>query len=211
MNGRTQAGATASVQLLDKLPGDPLLAALEDFTVEKPEAAEDSEPAVAFARAVAAAYSHSALVDLAIANPTWKDEQFAAHFGRDVGWFHAIIASDAFQQCLDERRNQVPDPRFSGTLEERVRGVILHSIAVLSKKLQSAKVDEMTAVKAIESGSKALGTIQKITNLKEGGSEVKRTLAERAAELVLGLQQKRVQPDAGSDDSVLDVETREVG
>lgn len=208
MNVRNNAKAAASVQLLDKLPGDPLLAALEGFTVEEPPAPEPVDPLAAFAQAVAAAYSHTALIELAIANPTWKDEQFAAHFGRDVGWFHAIIASDSFQQCLDARRNEVPDPRFSGTLEERVRGVMLHSIAVLSKKLQNSKVDEMTAVKAIESGSKALSTIQKITNLKEGSNEAKRSLADRAAELVLGLQQKRLQPDA---DGVLDVETREVG
>jgi hypothetical protein len=206
-----RANDTATVQPLGKLASDSILDSLAGFSADggPAEAAEAAEPSgFPGSKPSSPEYSHFALVELAIAHPTWTDRQYAAYFGREVGWFHAIIASDNFQQCLDTRRAEVPDPRFSGTLEERVRGVMLHSLAVLSEKLQDKKIDELVVVKAIESSSKALGTIQKITVSKEGDG-AKKSLADRASDLVLGLQAKRQLADSEAD--VVDVETREVG
>lgn len=103
------------------------------------------------------AYSHEAMVELIIANPTWTHAQLAAAFGKTAGWFAAVLASDSFQRALDPRRHEVADPATTATMEERMRALALRGMDVLQKKLDSPEASDFVVLKAAELGIKGLG------------------------------------------------------
>lgn len=106
-------------------------------------------------------YSHEAMIDLMIINPTWPSIKLAKHYGQTPGWLASIVASDEFQQALDPRRSLVRSPFITATLEERFRGLTLRSLEVLQARLDDPKVQDATILKAAEIGIKALGLGQK--------------------------------------------------
>ena len=102
-------------------------------------------------------YSLAALIELVIAQPDASYEELGAHFGKTASWFIRVLASDAFQLALDPRRAEVNNPLVTATLEERFRGLALHSLDVLHTKLDNPEVADMVVLKATEIGVKALG------------------------------------------------------
>ena len=102
-------------------------------------------------------YSMAALIELVIAQPDASYEELGAHFGKTASWFIRVLASDAFQFALDPRRGEVNNPLVTATLEERFRGLALHSLDVLHTKLDSPEVADFVVLKAAEIGVKALG------------------------------------------------------
>ena len=54
-------------------------------------------------------YTHTAMVELMVANPDWNHRKLAAHWGRNSSWFASVLASDAFQLELDKRRGEIVD------------------------------------------------------------------------------------------------------
>ena len=106
---------------------------------------------------MAASYSTNALLELVIAQPDATYEELGAHFGKTASWFIRVLASDAFQSALDPRRGEVNNPLVTATLEERFRGLALHSLDVLHMKLDSKDVADFVVLKAAEIGVKALG------------------------------------------------------
>lgn len=103
------------------------------------------------------AYTAQALVELILQQPTWRHEQYAGHFGRGLGWFYSILASDSFQLVLDPYRHQIADPTITSTLQERFRALTLRSLGVLQAKMDLPDVSDIVVIKAAEIGIKALG------------------------------------------------------
>lgn len=101
-------------------------------------------------------YSHEAMIDVIIAEPTIKQNELAAKFGKTVGWISRIIGSDAFQASLAKRREELTDPFLVATIEERMTGLAMQSIDVLVEKLEITKNADL-AIKALDISSKALG------------------------------------------------------
>lgn len=118
-----------------------------------------TEVAVAAApgTALAALYSHQAMVDLILANPGYSHAQLAAHFGKPESWLSLVLANSDFQATIAPYRSQIADPYLTATMEERFRALTLRSVTVLQKKLESAAIPDMTVLKAAEIGVKALG------------------------------------------------------
>lgn len=108
-----------------------------------------------------ATYTHHAMVELMVENPSYTHGQLAAHFGRPASWFSAVLASEAFQQVLDLRRHEVADPSLTATMEERFRALAFRSVTVLQEKLSSSGVSDLVVLKAAEIGVKALGMGQR--------------------------------------------------
>jgi len=102
-------------------------------------------------------YSPVGLVEFLIANPTLTLTGIAKAYGRTMSWLSQIVASDAFQRALDPRRDEVLDPFFTATLDERFRALALRSGAILLDKLNSAEASEHLVLKATELSIKALG------------------------------------------------------
>lgn len=102
-------------------------------------------------------YTHDAMIDMIVANPWISQGELARNFGYTEGWVSQVIASDAFQARLAERKNELVDPHLRATIEERFKGLVVRSIEILMRKLEQDKVSDETALKALEIASKAAG------------------------------------------------------
>lgn len=102
-------------------------------------------------------YTHDAMIDLIIANPTMTQDAVAAHFGYTPGWISNILASDAFQSKMAARREEIIDPELKASIEERFRALVIQSLKVLQDKLNKPQVSDQVALRAAELGAKALG------------------------------------------------------
>lgn len=104
-------------------------------------------------------YTHDAMVDLIIAEPTISQNSLAAHFGYTAGWVSQVIASDAFQSRLAERTSELVDPTIRATVEERFKALVLRSLDILREKLDkpSASIPDQLVVRSLELSSRAMG------------------------------------------------------
>lgn len=101
-------------------------------------------------------YTHDGMIDEIIKNPHASQGQLAALFGYTAGWICQVIASDAFQSRLAERKNEIIDPTIRATVEERLKGLVLQSIEKLKQKLDASPSDDLT-LGVLNSAAKALG------------------------------------------------------
>jgi len=105
-------------------------------------------------------YTHEAMIDLIIAEPTVQTRELAEVFGYSPGWISRILASDAFQARLAERKSQLIDPVVAATLDERLRGVAIHSITLIQEKL-TAEESASYAIDALGLATTAMGIARK--------------------------------------------------
>lgn len=101
-------------------------------------------------------YSHDAMIDLMIANPSVTQNALAKHFGYSVPWVSRIVNSDAFNARLAERKDELVDPALLHTIEERFKAMASASMEIVMEKLATTKNLD-TAFKALELSTKALG------------------------------------------------------
>lgn len=132
-------------------------------------------------------YSHEAMVELMVAQPTWNHKQLAKHFGKGAGWFAAVLASDSFQLEMDKRRSEIANPALTATMEERFRGLTLRALDVLQDKLDSKEVSDNIVLRAAEIGVKALGMGQVAPQVVQPAGSVE-SLADR---LVAAFEKQR--------------------
>lgn len=102
-------------------------------------------------------YTHDAMIDLIIENPSIDQRDIARHFGYTEGWVSQVFAADAFQARLAERKEEIINPALRATVDERFRALVLQSMEVLRRKLEAPVVAEETALKTLEIASKAMG------------------------------------------------------
>lgn len=103
-------------------------------------------------------YSHDAMIDMIVENPWISQGELARNFGYTESWVSQVIASNAFQARLAQRKEVLIDPAIRATIEERFKGLVARSIDILMKKLDNPdKVSDELALKALEVASKAAG------------------------------------------------------
>lgn len=101
-------------------------------------------------------YSHEAMIDVILAEPTITQGELAKRFNRTQAWISVVMGSDAFQGALAKRRDDLIDPFLVATIEERLRGLADQSLQIIAEKLdQSKNLD--AAFKGLEIATKALG------------------------------------------------------
>ena len=102
-------------------------------------------------------YTHDAMIDLIIANPSITQGQLAAHFQYTQGWISQIMSSDAWKARLAERKGDLSDPTVVATVNERLEGLARQSLQMIQQNLDMnpGKVD--VALKALEISTRALG------------------------------------------------------
>lgn len=101
-------------------------------------------------------YSHQAMADLILENPAISQNEIAQFFKVTPGWVSQVIASDAFQAYLSERKDTILDPILRGAVEESFRGLVLQSMAKLREKLESNPSDQLV-LEVFKNSSRALG------------------------------------------------------
>lgn len=107
-------------------------------------------------------YSHAAMLEVIIANPTWTHKQYGQAFGKNAGWFAAVLASESFQRAMDSCREAIVDPSITATMDERLRALAMRGLQVLQEKLDSPLVSDLIVMKAAEIGIKGLGLGQAV-------------------------------------------------
>lgn len=101
-------------------------------------------------------YTHEAMIDILLSEPSIKHAELAERFGRTRYWVNVVINSDAFQAALAKRRDDLMDPFLLATVEERLRGLAHQSLEIIAEKLESTRSLD-TAMKGLEIATKALG------------------------------------------------------
>jgi hypothetical protein len=123
----------------------------------KPEAAHWPSGAARGIQKVS--YTHDALIDLIIANPCLTQNSLAAHFGYTPGWISQVIASDAFQMRLAERKDELIDPTIRASVEENFKALVVRSMDILREKLNKPAdaIPDNLALRTLELASRAAG------------------------------------------------------
>ena len=102
-------------------------------------------------------YSHTDMIDFIIANPRVTQNALAARYGYSVGWVSNIMASDAWEVAMAQRRSELVDPTLVATINERFKGITLLSLDRLQQKLEAPAVSDTVVLKAVELGARAMG------------------------------------------------------
>lgn len=102
-------------------------------------------------------YTHEAMIELIIEHPEYNQNELAAAFGYTPSWISNILASDAFQVKMAQRREEVIDPVLKASIEERFKALAIQSLEVLQRKLAQPTVSDTVALRAAELGARALG------------------------------------------------------
>lgn len=94
-------------------------------------------------------YSHEAMVDLILAEPSVTNKELAEIFNYSEAWIGHIRKSDSFQARIAQRKALVIDPRIRQNLEDRLAHVASASISKIQEKLESEDVTAGYALDAL--------------------------------------------------------------
>lgn len=103
-------------------------------------------------------YSHMAMAEVMMANPTITNNQLAAMFDRSPTWISVVKSSDAFKTFYARRYAELADPELTASIKDRFQAMTEQGLRVLQEKLNkpAAEVSDNLALRAVELGAKAL-------------------------------------------------------
>ena len=104
-------------------------------------------------------YTHQAMADLIIENPTIKQNELAVIFDRTPAWVSTIVTCDAFQCLLASRKAELVDPEITLSHRERFNAVVTRSLQVVQEKLAKPadQISDQFVLRTVELASKSLG------------------------------------------------------
>jgi hypothetical protein len=110
-------------------------------------------------------YTHDAMIDQIIANPGVSEIELGELFGYSKQWVSRLMCSDAFQARLALRKEEIVDPKLTATVEERMRGIAMQSLQIITDNLE-ANPNFGNAMKAAELTLKGMtyGARPQVTN-----------------------------------------------
>ena len=80
-------------------------------------------------------YTHDAMIDMIVADPTVHQNDLARYFGFSPSWVSTVKNSDAFQARLAERRGELIDPVVVASIDERFRALADASLDLLLERV----------------------------------------------------------------------------
>jgi len=101
-------------------------------------------------------YTHQAMADMLIAEPSISQDALAATFGFTPGWVSQVVNSDGFQAYLESRREELIDPSIKLTIDERLRALAVQSTEILADSLALTRSPDL-ALQALNTSARALG------------------------------------------------------
>lgn len=101
-------------------------------------------------------YTHDAVIDFIIANPSASQGNIASTFGYTPAWMSTIINSDAFQARLRARRGEIVDPALLATVNDRFKNVLSRSLEKLADLLETPSPPPNVILKAVELGARGM-------------------------------------------------------
>lgn len=101
-------------------------------------------------------YTHEAMIDLILQEPTVTYKELAELFGFSEGWISRVVASDSFKARLAERKAALIDPVIARSLNERLRGVTARAVEIVAEKLDKEEVSAAYALDALGIATSAM-------------------------------------------------------
>lgn len=103
-------------------------------------------------------YTHDAMIDEILMNPSVSQGELAKQFGFSQTWMSIVINSDAFQERLAERKGQLTDPTVIASINERLDAIAKRSLDKIMDRLDSPtanlKTIELVAIAKLGVGDK---------------------------------------------------------
>lgn len=112
-------------------------------------------------------YTHKAMMDLILADPTMPIEDLAEHFGVTKAWAKKVTMSDAFQAVLDKRREEIINPIIVESATEKIRGLTNNTLDMLNSRVELGVVKTTELIEIAKIGMTSMGlldTSDKVTN-----------------------------------------------
>lgn len=106
-------------------------------------------------------YTHDAMVDAILQEPTVTSAELAEIFGYSQAWVARILASDSFRARIAQRKSKLVDPIIARGLTERMRSVAIRSMEVIEEKLQQ-EPSAAYAMQALELATTGMSSIQAV-------------------------------------------------
>lgn len=102
-------------------------------------------------------YSHEALINQILTNPTATNIELGRIFGRTPAWVSLVRNSDLFLERLAARSAELTDPIVRANMDERLSMLTNRSLEVLLDKMSqsSEKIPDALAIAAATFGAKA--------------------------------------------------------
>lgn len=101
-------------------------------------------------------YSHEAMIDLILAEPTVTNKELATIFGYSEAWVSHIRNADSFQARTAERKALLIDPAIRRSLEDRLTGVTVKAIDRIQQVLDGPDASASYALEALGVASSGL-------------------------------------------------------
>ncbi len=104
-------------------------------------------------------YSHEALVEQILANPTASNAELGVVFGRSKEWVGMVKNSGLFRELIAKKRTELMDPVLQAEFEERLDMVSMRAVEVLAEKLSrpATEIPDDLVMQAAIFGAKAKG------------------------------------------------------
>lgn len=102
-------------------------------------------------------YTHEAMVDFILQEPSVRIGELAEVFDRSVGWVSRVLASDSFKARMAQRRKELIDPIVAQSVNERLGAVVIQATTLLNEKLDLEESGSL-AMDALAVASKMMGS-----------------------------------------------------
>jgi len=99
---------------------------------------------------------HECIINELCANPRITQLELSEMYGYTPTWMSRVLGSDSFKARLAERREELLRPDVRQRLNDRMQTVVMQSMDVVQKKLNSAEVSADMALKALGIASTAM-------------------------------------------------------
>jgi len=104
-------------------------------------------------------YTHKAMMDLVLANPTMPLQDLADYFGVSVAWAKKVTMSDAFQAVLDKRREEIINPIILESVTEKIRGLTNNTLDMLNNRVELGIVKTPELIEIAKMGLTSQGLL----------------------------------------------------
>jgi hypothetical protein len=131
-------------------------AAIENASPSRQLPSSRGEKAPSMVGVQKVSYTHDAMIDYIIANPSVTQRAIARHFGYTEAWVSQVFSSDSFKKKLADRKAELVDPIILDTLNAGFEAVCRQSLDVIQENLNTTR-DPKLALAALKVSATAMG------------------------------------------------------
>lgn len=115
-------------------------------------------------------YTHDAIIDEILLDPSISQNELSARFGFSIGWLSIVVNSSAFKERLAERKGELIDPIIRATIEEKAAAASNRALDRLIERLDgpapgAIKTQDLVAIAKLSVAAKTTAPPAQTQNL----------------------------------------------